>query len=155
RLRSSRANPDELAEKIRERNGNGPFFMIYLDGWDTTGKYLRDFVKGLDDSCVLVSPTEMSDLMRRWASVYAKAQDISSQPDKDEGLSPVSNGDGAFTIVERDGVRCWQVPKQQAVAPYFYLSVDGLFRAAVLEIELEYFDTGSGDIALDYDSIDV
>jgi hypothetical protein len=70
-----------------------------------------------------------------------------------EGLMPIPNEDGNFTIVDRDGVRCWQVPQHN----YFYLDVADSFLVqpgARLEIDLAYFDAGSGDIALDYDSAD-
>ncbi len=73
-----------------------------------------------------------------------------------EGLTPVSNGDGDFRIVQRDGVRCWLVPKHTS-PNYFYLDADDSFLVqpgATLEIDLAYFDAGSGDIVLEYDSTD-
>jgi hypothetical protein len=155
RFRLGPRNAAEIARQVKTARTGGPFIMIYVDGWETTAQTLREFVAGLDDSCVLVSSTEMADLMRQWASAYAKVQEISSRPDADEGLFPVSNEDGVFAIVKQDGVRCWQVPKSQTMPLYFYLGVDGFFPAAIMEIELEYFDAGSGDIALDYDSTDV
>jgi len=36
---------------------------------------------------------------------------IAGRPGITNGLIPVNNGDGAFTVVERSGVQCWLVPK--------------------------------------------
>lgn len=148
-------NAGEIAQQLNASKPSDAFVMVYVDGWETTAQTLNEFVKDLNNSCVLVSATEMADLIRQRNSAYAKVQEVSARPEADEGLVPVRNDDGQFVIVEQDGVRCWQVPKLQKVAPYFYLSADGLFRAPVMEIELEYFDAGTGEIALDYDSIDV
>ena len=81
---------------------------------------------------------------------------ITGRPEKADGLTPVSNADGDFTTVERGGAHCWLVPKH-ASPNYFYLYVDDHFLVSLgekLEIDLAYFDAGSGDIALDYDSTD-
>ncbi|HEY4416434.1 MAG TPA: hypothetical protein VGO57_12150 [Verrucomicrobiae bacterium] len=70
-----------------------------------------------------------------------------------KGLTPITNEDGNFTVVERDGVRCWQLAQHN----YFYLDVADSFLVqpgAKLEIDLAYFDAGTGDIGLDYDSTD-
>jgi len=81
---------------------------------------------------------------------------ISGHPGITNGLTPVNNEDGDFTIVERNGAHCWLVPKHTS-QNFFYLNVDDHFLVqpgAGLEIDLAYLDTGSGDIALDYDSTD-
>jgi hypothetical protein len=81
---------------------------------------------------------------------------IAGRPGITNGLIPVNNGDGAFTVVERSGVQCWLVPKH-ASPNYFYLDADDHFLVQPgekLEIDLAYIDAGSGDIALDYDSTD-
>jgi hypothetical protein len=79
-----------------------------------------------------------------------------ARPDVSEGLTPVSHDDGKFTTVERNGVPCWLVPKQTS-PNYFYMHVaDGFLpqSGGAVEIELTYFDVGSGDIVLHYDSTD-
>jgi hypothetical protein len=73
------------------------------------------------------------------------------------GLEPKSVGDGIFTINEYNGVHCWVVAKGKPYDNFFYLKANRRFRVKPgdkLEIDLTYFDDGSGDIALDYDSTD-
>lgn len=73
------------------------------------------------------------------------------------GLEAIPDGDGHFTVVQHEGRRCWLVPKL-TTPNYFYVKVNKLFRpepGTTLEIDLAYFDAGSGDISLDYDSTDV
>jgi hypothetical protein len=70
-----------------------------------------------------------------------------------KGLTPVALGDGNFSIVQREGMKVWQV----ATNNYFYLDAyDGFLiqPGARLEIDLSYFDSGTGEILLDYDSTD-
>jgi len=84
-------------------------------------------------------------------------QKIIGLPNSDQGLTPVLQDDGQFTIEEREGRHCWLVPKRSS-SNYFYLKVPDEFRpepAKTLEIDLAYFDSGSGDIGLDYDSTDI
>jgi len=79
---------------------------------------------------------------------------IGAQPDVADGLRAINGGDGQFTIVEREGGRCWLSQKGH----YFYLDVEDRFRpqpGQTLEIDLEYFDAGSGEIRMEYDSTDV
>jgi hypothetical protein len=73
------------------------------------------------------------------------------------GLTPISNGDGVFTISEYNGVHCWLVAKGKPHDNFFYLKVDRRFLMQPgdkLEIDLTYFDDGSGNIELHYDSTD-
>ena len=83
---------------------------------------------------------------------------IKGGPDTDVGLTPMKGiGDCEFTTVERDGMHFWLVSKHSS-PNYFYLKVADYFRpepGRTLEIDLSYFDTGSGDVALDYDSTDI
>ena len=84
---------------------------------------------------------------------------VEGRPDHADGLTAVKSGDGKFTIVERDGARCWLVPKQTpAECEYVYLDVEDRFRpkpGQTLEIGLEYLDVGSGQVPLEYDSYDI
>jgi hypothetical protein len=86
-------------------------------------------------------------------------QQVAASPSSNNGLLvPVNNvGDGSFTAVEREGRHCWLCPKDSS-PHYFYLQVPTEFRpepGKTLEIDLAYFDAGSGDVALDYDSTDI
>jgi hypothetical protein len=72
-------------------------------------------------------------------------------------LTPIKNEDGDFSVVEPNGLHCWLLPKHDS-PNYFYLDVvdDFLPKAgAAVEIDFAYLDTGSGDIALDYDSAEI
>ncbi|MGD1089546.1 MAG: hypothetical protein ABR955_12615 [Verrucomicrobiota bacterium] len=82
---------------------------------------------------------------------------IAGLPGTDEGLMPVSVGDGEFTIVDHEGTPCWLAPKHTP-PHFFYLAKDKGFRLPPhtnFEIELEYLDVGYGVIGLDYDSSDL
>lgn len=89
----------------------------------------------------------------RQGSPHRGARAVRSTPGRDEGLAALSAGDGQFTVVERAGARCWQVPPRH----YLYFDVDDEFYRGgdgALELELEYLDAGSGRIVLEYDSTD-
>lgn len=85
--------------------------------------------------------------------------DIFASPDRSAGLrvcEECKSGDGPFTIVEHDGVRCWQVPgKDGNKWSYLYFIADDTFRKQAgntLEIQLEFLDAGAGKIVLEHDS---
>ncbi|MEI7731251.1 MAG: hypothetical protein WCO56_16875 [Verrucomicrobiota bacterium] len=89
----------------------------------------------------------------RPVSPYANAREVSGTPARSDGLTALPGGDGQFALVERNGTRCWSVPKNR----YLYLDVDDSFYRAgsgPVEIELHYLDTGVGRITLQYDSTD-
>jgi len=107
-----------------------------------------------------------TDSNRRWwlkAAIQeceekrTKPGEISASPTDSKGLQvceACKGGDGLFVIVERDGVRCWEIPKKGF---YLYFSASDEFRkkaATALEIQVEYLDIGTGTIGLDYDSTD-
>lgn len=84
-------------------------------------------------------------------------QHVIGLPDSDKGLVPVYQGDGQFTVVDRNGSRYWLVPKR-TVDNFFYWKAPLEFRPApgkTLEIDLSYLDSGEGDVELDYDSTDI
>ncbi len=61
-----RMNPDNTvstAQKIKSMPADNPFAVIYTSAKVST---LKTFSAALDDSCVVVSPTEMADLIRQW-----------------------------------------------------------------------------------------
>jgi hypothetical protein len=81
--------------------------------------------------------------------------DISATPGDSDGLTVNDKcpGDGLFSIIERDGVDCWEVSRPG----YLYFVVGDDFRrqgAGAVEIELDVLDTKSGNIMLEYDSRD-
>jgi hypothetical protein len=86
-----------------------------------------------------------------------KPDEISASPDASQGLQVSEDckaGDGPFAVVERNGARCWEVSKKGS---YLYFVAGDEFRQktiSALEIQVEYLDTGTGDITLDYDSND-
>jgi hypothetical protein len=146
-------NAAEIARQVGSMDISKPFVMIYVNGWDNVGNVVGDFSQGLNSSSVIVSPTEMAKLIRQWASAYVNIREISARPDSGQGLTPVNaaDGDGKFSIVDHEKSRCWLVPKDA----YLYLDVDERFGRGLIEIDLEYFDRGSGDIKLEYDSTDI
>lgn len=88
--------------------------------------------------------------------------EISATPGHSRGLqinAGCKAGDGPFTIVKHNGVRCWKLPDHTGnVWSYLYFVADAAFRQraeSVLDIQLTYLDTGTGNIGLDYDSTDV
>jgi hypothetical protein len=84
---------------------------------------------------------------------------VTGSPDSTNELSPVFQGDGQFTTVDREGRRCWLATATRLeTANYFYMAVPDAFRPKVgqtLEIDLAYFDEGNDTVELDYDSTDI
>ena len=86
-----------------------------------------------------------------------KPEEIFASPNGSNGLhvsEDCTNEDGGFTVVDRDGVRCWEVSN---MGFYLYFSSSYEFRqkaVTALSIQVEYLDIGTGTIALDYDSTD-
>ena len=153
RFRLGRDNAAATAQHVKEVRMSNPFVMIYVNAWENVGDVIRDFAQNLDETCVLVSPTEMAALIRQWITAIARLRQLEARPESLQGLTPVPNPDGPFTTVYRSGVRCWAIAKN-ASPRYFYLDVNDGFRGAAMEIELVYLDSGTGEIALDYDSLD-
>jgi hypothetical protein len=90
------------------------------------------------------------------AEEYVPLRRLAGTPDHTEGLSPVRAGDGEFSILDRGGARCWVTPKHTPPR-FLYFAADRKYRLqrqSILELELEYFDSGTGDIVLEYDSAD-
>ena len=84
---------------------------------------------------------------------------VIGSPGSTNGLTPVYQGDGRFTAVDRERRHGWLVAASKpGVANFFYLAVPDAFRPKVgqtLEIDLAYFDEGNGTVELDYDSTDI
>ena len=95
--------------------------------------------------------------IRECEEKQAKPGEISAAPNQAKGLQTCElckNGDGFFTVVEREGIHCWHVANK---GHYLYFSASDEFRQKAylkLEIQIEYLDVGTGKISLDYDSTD-
>ncbi len=112
--------------------------------------YDLQFLRDCDDGSSFL---EITGTVRPQPSSTAE-QDIFATPQQSKGLRIVAVGDGPFTIVNKGGITSWAVPKQRTLH-YLYFDVDDQFRSTPggdLRLELEYRDTGSGEIALQYDS---
>lgn len=70
------------------------------------------------------------------------------------GLSQSENPDGATQPEEKDGKKCRMlIPNQLGGNRYLYFKTEPPFSAGKkIEIEIEYFDEGSGTVKLQYDS---
>lgn len=107
--------------------------------------------------------TEANSNQRWWLKVaiqecedkQLKIGEIFSSPDLSKGLQACEaskDGEGAFVIVERDGIRCWSLPKK---ASYLYFTASDEFRGkayANLELQVEFLDIGTTEIFLEYNS---
>lgn len=88
---------------------------------------------------------------------FAKAREVSIDfaESKREGMRAISAGDGRFEVVNEGGRRCIRsVPGPFA---YLYFRVPDPFffdLHEAVEIEIEYLDSGKGDLVLQYDSHD-
>jgi hypothetical protein len=106
---------------------------------------------------VFLLPKDQFATIRAYYAGKPRPQQITASPGATDGLyTPVNEGDGVFTVVERDGAPCWRVPNR-GMPTYFYLQADPDFMpqsGGAVEIDLVYFNSGSGEIALQYDSND-
>jgi hypothetical protein len=160
------ANEQDLFQKFTNvaPNPEAPVFVnftpivgfIYQEGraYSAVKRQIERVQQAYPGRYVFLLPKDQFATIRAYFS-NTDVQQLSARPGNFEGLTtPVTNGDGEFTIVERNGARCWQVPKSH----YLYLDVPDTFRpqpGKPLDIELEYFDAGSGEIFLEYDSTDI
>jgi hypothetical protein len=145
--KTARSQAQVQADMSWQRAGTEPGLQGYWRFNDGTGKIAADS-SGHGFSGTLIGNV-------RWTTNVPPQ--IAGPLGIGNGLTPVANEDGIFTISERSGVHCWLVAKGKPHDNYFYLKVDRHFRVQPgdkLEIDLTYFDEGSGDIALDYDSTD-
>jgi hypothetical protein len=139
-------------------------FTCVCDYYYRNGARAYSEVKGVLDRVEAAFPGRYVFLLPKDKSATIRAyydsvnlQQIEVQPGVTNGSSALAGEDGKFTITERDGVRCWLVAKP-TTPNYFYLDADDRFRpkpGQTLEIELEYLDIGSGEVALEYDSTDI
>jgi hypothetical protein len=86
----------------------------------------------------------------------ATAPTVQATPQLSDGLAPLHIEDGHFEVIERQGLRYWQLPARKPPG-YFYFDLDDAFLQlgpAGVEIEIEFLDNGQGRIVLEYDSGD-
>lgn len=163
-------NEDKLYEAFTNvaPNPQSPVFVNFtpiVAGFDHGGggyraiqEQVERLQKNFPERYVFMLPKDQLATLKAYYDGLEVKQ-IEVRPDKSDGLKAVSSGDGKFTIAERDGDKCWLVPKQ---APpkieYFYLDAADEFRpkpGQMLEIELEYLDVGTGQVSFEYDSTDL
>jgi hypothetical protein len=172
-VRISGANEDKLFSAFTEvkPKANAPVFQNFVcvagsfyhngdRGYSVIKQQIDRLEATYPGRYVFLLPKDQFATIRAYYNSHPNQQlpkQITARPDTSEDLVPIKNGDGEFTIVERNGLHYWSVPKHDS-PNYFYLYVADSFlpqTGAAVEIDLTYFDSGSGDIALDYDSMDV
>lgn len=160
----SRLFPEFTAVKP---NANAPVFHNFVcvaegfyhngdRGYSAIKREIDHLEEAYPGRYVFLLPKDQFATIRAYYNHSSNVPKIAGRPGVSEGLTPISNGDGDFTVVERNGVHCWLMSKHTS-PNYLYLEADPGFLAqtgGALEIDLAYFDAGSGDIALDYDSTD-
>ncbi len=134
----------------------GGFYRDGDRGYSAIKRQIDRLEKEYPGRYVFLLPKDQFATMRAYYSQKPVRRQLAARPSSEEGLTPVSTGDGKFADIERNGARCWLVSKSKT-HNYFYLDADEDFlpqTGAAVEIEMTYFDTGNGEIALDYDSTD-
>lgn len=112
------------------------------------------------------------ELTRRFADVFHARKNlapgdrlepipsVSATPDQSQGLRLHVNpeGDGLAEVIEVNGTKAWQTrPNRHSGGRYLYFDADYVFLFdgdEPLVVTVEYLDSGSGTIGLDYDSAD-
>jgi hypothetical protein len=150
-------------------DSNAPVFVSFTPivegfnkrdgGYSAVKRQVERLQSNFPDRYVFLLPKDQFATIKAYYDGLDVKQ-VEARPDKADGLTAgKSGGDGKYTVVERDGTRCWLVPKQTpAECDYFYLDVKDEFRpkpGQTLEIELEYLDVGAGQVPLEYDSYDI
>jgi hypothetical protein len=123
-------------------------------GYSAIKRQIDRLEKAYPGRFVFLLPKDQFATIR--ANYNTNTPQIEGRPHASERLTPLSSGDGAFTIVERDGKNYWLLPKRSP-PNYFYLDADDHFLVQskeTLEIELEYLNSGAGEVILQYDSTD-
>jgi hypothetical protein len=158
------ANEEDLYKKFIavKPNPNAPVFCGFTcivqgfyqgdRGYSAIKRQINRLEKTYPGRYVFLLPKDQFASIRAYYNT--ELQQISARPDAEEGLRALNGGDGQFTIVERQGARCWLAQKSH----FFYLDVEDRFRprpGQALEIEVEYFDGDAGDIRMEYDSTDL
>jgi hypothetical protein len=124
-------------------------------GYSAIKRQIDRVQKEFPDRYVFLLPKDEVATVRAYYNT--DLQQVAARPGALEGLIPVSMEDGQFTVVERNGTQCWLVTRQ-ATPHYFYLRVDDRFRpkpGQTLEVDLDYIDSGSGEVGFEYDSTDI
>lgn len=160
--------PEQAARAIyAQASGPKPRFVVCRSILKTPTWYAgieQELKKLAGDDVKIVDMYTLFQLVREYEthldryvdSRYAKAAEVSARPDRREGLEPIFVNDGPFTVEDRDGAKVWRIPGNQPPF-YIYFDVNDLFYkpgGGPVEIEVEYLDSGSGRIELQYDSTD-
>lgn len=161
---------DQLYQRIAsvEVNDNRPTFAsfcciaggFYRDGdlaYSAIKRQIDRINKTYPGRYVFLLPKDEFATIQAYYDFSKNLQEVTARTGAINGLFPIKNGDGDFKVVEQNGLSYWLVP-EHASPNYFYLGVADDFLpkpATAVEIDLGYLDSGSGDIALDYDSSDI
>ena len=152
-------------QKLLDVPSNQRPWLVHLETWNElhegteiceTKEYGRQYV----------------ELTRRFADVFHARKNlvpgdrlkpipsVSATPRKSDGLSLHMNpeGDGVAEVIEVDGTEAWQTrPNRHSSGRYLYFDADYVFLYdgdEPLVVTVEYLDSGSATISLDYDSAD-
>lgn len=112
------------------------------------------------------------ELTRKYADIFHKKREldpsdripplakVTATPEDSQGLSLYVNpkGDGLAEVVEIDGIEAWQTrPNQHSGNRYLYFDADYTFLYdgdEPLSVVVDYLDTATGELTLEYDSAD-
>lgn len=112
------------------------------------------------------------ELTRKYANIFHKKGEldpsdripplakVAATPENSQGLSLFVNpkGDGLAEVVDVAGTKAWQTrPNRHSGNRYLYFDADYTFLYdgdETVLVTVEYFDRGTGDIRLEYDSAD-
>ena len=162
-------NPAEAARTIRQHaNGSLPGFMVFRSVLKTPtwhAQVEQELHRIAGDEIKIVDLYSLLWLVREYEtnvaahplSPYANAREVSVNPDRSNGIIIRDAQDGRFTVTQHDGVPCWLVENHTPLS-YLYFALDDGFRrqaGSAFDVELDYLDTGTGDVVLDYDSNDI
>lgn len=170
-LRMATDLPDEPAEAARTMHGlvagPKPRFAVCRSILRTPGWYARvseELRRVADSEVRVLDLPALLWLVREYegdraAYVDARFRDarsVQARPGATEGLEPIHVEDGPLTVVETNGVACWEIVPAGA-ARYLYFAVDDAFGRTLergCRVTCEFLDRGEGELGLEYDSTD-
>lgn len=160
--------PADAARTIRQLStGLAPRFLVCRSILQTPAWYAQveqELKKSAGDDIRVVDLYSLLWMLREYQtnratyphSPYADSAEVTATPDRLGGLAPLHLPDGPLETVDQGGVRCWRLPRQ-APGYYLYFDVDDSFHGPggkTLEITVEYLDTGTGPVLVEYDAAD-
>jgi hypothetical protein len=132
---------------------NSPIVIIRYLLLCYSGKpYDAQFLRDCDDS---YAPLEFNGSVKPESSPNP-SNEFFATPNKTMGLKALKVEDGSFAVAQFGGADVWKVPKLKS-PHYIYFDIQDDFlpkEGTPLTFELEYYDSGFGNIILQYDSTD-